>query len=138
MNESGNPMESDPSVDYLSGLQIMRLTRNHDRAAFDCGIDSLNKFLKEVARENATRGLSITYVATYDQRTIVGYYTLIPNYPINADRIPGQDSTSTIPAILFGKLAVATEHQGRKIGRFLLFSAMYDSQVIADRDGAEV
>src|SRR5437016_6114699 len=70
------------------------------------------------------------------------YHTIVahrvPNYPINTDSIPGQISTSTIQAILFGKLAVATEHQGRKIGRFLLYSAMYDSQVIADRCGVEV
>ena len=35
----------------------------HDRAAFDCGEESLNVFLKRQARQNASRNLGVTHVA---------------------------------------------------------------------------
>ncbi|MDQ5941598.1 MAG: hypothetical protein QG572_411, partial [Pseudomonadota bacterium] len=39
-------------------LTVSELDAHHDRAAFDCGDAALNDFLKKLARQQASRGLS--------------------------------------------------------------------------------
>ena len=88
-------------------MQYVKLTRTHHRAAFDCGVESLNHFLKTVAREEADRDLGVTYVATPDGVTIAGYYTLA-SYSVRGELFPPGSKlsqTRAIPAVLLGKLA---------------------------------
>lgn len=119
-------------------MQYVKLTRAHNRAAFDCGVQSLNHFLKTVAREEADRDLGVTYVATPDGVTIAGYYTLA-SYSVQGELFPSGtkfSSTRAIPAILLGKLAVATTMQGQGFGTQILFQALYDCQRVADVAGS--
>ena len=56
---------------------IELLTRDHDRQPFDCGVTSLNDFLKKHARQNAEEDVSRTYVAIRPPSLqVIGYYTL--------------------------------------------------------------
>ena len=119
-------------------MHYVKLTRAHHRASFDCGVDSLNHFLKIVAREEADRNLGVTYVATPDGITIAGYYTLA-SYSVQGELFPSGSklsSTRAIPAILLGKLAIATTLQGQGFGNQLLFQALYDCQRVADIAGS--
>ncbi len=40
------------------------LTRSHNRAGFDCGVQELNVFLHNLAHQNFKKGLSRTFVLT--------------------------------------------------------------------------
>jgi phage tail sheath protein FI len=51
------------------------LTRDHDRNTFDCGVPTLNDYLKKYALQNQKKYTARTYVATRANR-IVGYYSL--------------------------------------------------------------
>src|SRR5437660_754259 len=64
-----------------SDFTIAPLEKSHNRADFDCNVDSLNSFLRSNARQNASRFHSRTYVAypSDHARTIAGYYTLTLN-----------------------------------------------------------
>ena len=119
-------------------MQYVKLTRTHHRAAFDCGVESLNHFLKTVAREEADRDLGVTYVATSDGVTIAGYYTLA-SYSVRGELFPPGSKlshTRAIPAVLLGKLAVSTTMQGKGFGTQILFQALYDCQRVADIAGS--
>ncbi|MBH0178773.1 MAG: GNAT family N-acetyltransferase [Nitrospira sp.] len=54
---------------------IEKLQPHHAVDAFDCGQESLNRFLKKHALENHRSGGSQTYVGLADD-AVIGYYTL--------------------------------------------------------------
>lgn len=119
-------------------MQYVKLTRAHNRVAFDCGVESLNHFLKSVAREEADRDLGVTYVATRDGVSIEGYYTLA-SYSVQGEVFPPASrfsATRAIPVILLGKLAVDASLHGKGFGAQLLFQALYDCQRVADITGS--
>ena len=45
-------------------MEIARLGEHHVRERFESGVPALDEFLKRFARQNDTKGLSRTYVAT--------------------------------------------------------------------------
>lgn len=60
--------------------EFQALSRKHDRAAFDCGSEPLNSFLKTTARQHQDRGISRTFVLIDPMSAaplrILGYFTL--------------------------------------------------------------
>ena len=56
------------------------ISKNHDRAAFDCGEDSLNIYLNRYARQNHESGGAKCFVASPHgaPARILGFYTLSP------------------------------------------------------------
>jgi hypothetical protein len=61
----------------LSRWRIERLAERHSRGAFDCGVESLNVFLRAHAGQNARKDVSRTYVASCDDSDeVAGYYTI--------------------------------------------------------------
>jgi hypothetical protein len=56
------------------------IAKKHDRKAFDCGQEDLNRFLRQFARQAHEHGASKTYVAVDDAdgKIILGYYTPSP------------------------------------------------------------
>ena len=108
-------------------FKLEALTEDHDRAGFDCGVEPLNRYLKEIARQHEAKGISKTYVlvAEDDPATIAGYFTLtfcqidtskLP--PKAAKKLPKQ-----IPAMRLGRLAVSQTRQRQGIGQMLLSGA---------------
>ena len=51
---------------------------DHDRAAFSCGDASLDRYIREQARQDVKRGLASVFVITAkdDRKQILAYYTL--------------------------------------------------------------
>lgn len=43
-------------------MVIEPLAAHHERAGFDCGVASMNQYLRQYARQNDARGISRTYV----------------------------------------------------------------------------
>ncbi len=110
----------------LVSFEFVPLTKAHDRAAFDCGVPSLNSYLQRSARQNQDRDIGRTCVALEPgQVRVWGYYTLssasteFEEYPENAGlpRYP-------IPAVLLARLAVDKQRHGQGLGRELLIHAL--------------
>ena len=103
------------------------LSREHDRAAFRSGIDALDRYLRELALQDIKRRVAGCFVTLDDARKITGFYTLAATsvavdalQPELTKRLPRYP---LVPAVLIGRLAVAAEHQGKGLGRALLFDA---------------
>ena len=105
---------------------------------FDCGEPSLNRFLRETARQYADRDFGVTYVAIPEvgSSQILGYYTMTMA-EIASEVIPqkGLPSRQPIPVALLGRLAVDLGTQGNRVGERLLFDALSNTQQISSRIG---
>jgi ribosomal protein S18 acetylase RimI-like enzyme len=105
------------------------LDAGHDRKAFACGVEVLDRYLRTQAGQDARRRVSNCFVAVADDRTtIAGYYTLAASsIPIDdlpndvAGRLPRYP---LVPAALIGRLAVDRRHAGRGLGSALLYDAL--------------
>jgi hypothetical protein len=52
------------------------LTREHDRTAFRCGVEALDRYLREFALQDMRRRVSGCFIALDEWRRIIGFYTL--------------------------------------------------------------
>jgi predicted GNAT family N-acyltransferase len=103
--------------------------KQHDRAGFDCGVEALNRYLKNLAAQHRTKGIATTFVLVdSDQPTmILGYYSLsaaalLFDQLTHADRkgLP----TYPIPAVRIGRLAASVSARGPGLGEMLLQNAI--------------
>jgi len=119
-------------------IQIERLTRAHDRNAFDCGEPSLNNYLQRFALQNDERGIGRTFVAIESGNAhILGYYTLAMG-KVTFDAVPDSKKLPPrmpVPVVLLGRLAVDNGRKGSGLGRTLLLHALWRSQQIASHAG---
>ena len=103
---------------------IERLTKVHDRSAFDCGVEGLNDFLKTQARKNAEQGVSVTWVAVEEGATkILGYISVTMSHVAYEDANPEitrRLPRYPIPMLHVGRLATDLRTQGKGIGSRLL------------------
>ena len=109
-------------------FKIEPLGKKHDRAAFFCGKDSLDQYLKKQAGQSAGKNLAAVLVLTPDGKRIAGYYTL-SSYAVMLDEIPEDIAKKLtrmqeIPATLLGRLARSVEFRGQGIGETLLVDAL--------------
>jgi GNAT superfamily N-acetyltransferase len=104
------------------------IAKKHDRKAFDCGQEDLNRFLQQFARQAHEHGASKTYVAVDDAdgKTIFGYYTLSPAQ-VDFYRVPEVARLSLgrhdVGGFRLARLAVSKPFQSRGIGGQLLVAA---------------
>ncbi len=111
-----------------AALIIERLDeKRHDRRKFDCGEESLNRFLHTAAGQDSRRDLSMTFVLTPEPNSceIMGYYVLLASV-VRAEIVPDKKLPPhrEIPIALLGRLAVNNTYKGQGLGRLLLFDAM--------------
>ena len=109
-------------------LKIEPLGKKHDRAAFSCGNDSLDQYLKNQAGQAVDKNLAAVFVLTSDGKKIAGYYTL-SSYAVNIDEIPEEIARrltriQEVPATLLGRLARSVEFRGQGVGEILLVDAL--------------
>lgn len=106
--------------------QFVPLNKSHDRAGFSCGVDALDLYLRERARQDERRSVARVYVLAAGAR-IGGYYTLsaaelsLADLDHLVDRLPRYPS---VPCIRIGRLAVALEMRGRGVGSMLVADAV--------------
>jgi GNAT superfamily N-acetyltransferase len=111
-------------------LIFEKLGRQFDREAFDCGVDSLNVFLKRYALQNFKRNLGVTIVAVGENSLskILGYHT-VSMAQVSFKEIPEELSGGIprypIPAMRIGRLAVDSSAQGMGLGGELLRDALF-------------
>jgi GNAT superfamily N-acetyltransferase len=104
--------------------------KQHDRAAFSCEQESLDRYLKERASQEIKKRVAAVYVLTPDGKTIAGYYTL-SQYAIEAGELPPEliqqlhlPKYDKLPATLLGRLARSKQFKGRGFGELLLMGAL--------------
>lgn len=109
-------------------MQVLPLTGNHDRQAFDCGRQELNDWLRQVARQHQDKGLSKTFVAVRENapERICAYYALTLAELENR-HLPEawrKKMPRRIPGVRLGRLAVDKPNQGKGLGELLLVDAL--------------
>lgn len=109
-------------------FKIEPLCKKHDRAAFSCGKDSLDQYLKSQAGQAVGKNLAAVFVLTPDGKRIAGYYTL-SSYAVKLDEIPEEIARKLtrmqeVPATLLGRLARSVEFRGQGIREILLVDAL--------------
>ena len=109
------------------------LAKTHDRLAFGCGVEVLDRYLKEYVSQDVRRGVTSCYVARpTDGLRVVGYYTIsmgdVPLADLPRDvarRLPRYPS---VPVARIGRLAVDLTHRGKGLGGVLLMNAVTRAQ----------
>lgn len=110
-------------------FRIELLGLKHDRAAFSCGVDVLDVYLRKQASQDFKKHAAVPFVLTPDGRTIAGYYTL-SQYAVRLDHVPPEVAKKlprypVVPATLIGRLAVSTAFRGQGHGETLLMDALH-------------
>lgn len=108
--------------------RIEPLASGHDRRAFSCGIEALDRYLQTQAGQDMRRRVANCFVAVSDQSEAVGgYYTIaassIPMDDLPADVAKRLPRYPLLPAVLIGRLAVDRRHAHQGLGSALLFDA---------------
>lgn len=118
-------------------MWITKLNLHHQRQTFDCGVEPLNRFIKQQANQLIKRYETVVYVAE-EQQQVVGFYTL-SRCEIHQTQAPillkKQSPYTPIPAVLLGRLAVDCRYQQRGLGRDLLLHAMTTCKQLANMMG---
>lgn len=103
------------------------LRRDHPRDAFVSGVAALDSYLRELALQDVKRRVAGCFAAVAGDGEIAGFYTLAATH-VPMDALPPEIATKlprypVIPAILMGRLAVASRHQGKGLGSALVADA---------------
>lgn len=104
------------------------LSKEHDRKTFQSGVEALDRYLRELALQDIKRHIAGCFIALTDANEIAGFYTLaatsVPFDALPADLTEKLPHYPVIPAMLLGRLAVASKYQGKGLGRALVADAV--------------
>jgi GNAT superfamily N-acetyltransferase len=115
-------------------FEIEKLRREHDLSQFDCGNTTLNIWLQKYAWTNQQADSAKTYVALAENR-VAGYYALTTgsvHRHESPERIAKGLANHPIGIVLLARLAVDNAHQGKGLGKALLFDALTRIEEAAD------
>lgn len=110
--------------------RIEPLDKRHDRSAFACGSEALDRYLKQQARQDADKHVAAPFVLVHPPASqVLGYYTLSAS-TVRVDEIPEALTRKLpryplLPVTLLGRLAVDQTTKGQGAGTFLLMDALY-------------
>jgi predicted GNAT family N-acyltransferase len=112
-------------------FKIEPLDEHHDRTAFSCGNEELDRYLQKQAGQDMNKRVAVVFVATEDGKTIAGFYALSAHM-LNVGELPEAVAKKlpkypNVPATLLGRLAVSQRFRGRGLGEFLLMDALKQS-----------
>ncbi len=118
---------------------IVRLSKDHDRKAFSCGVPSLDAFLHQYVSQYEKRDLGRSYVLVKDDEPrVYGYFTLAAGHiepeevpPPHAKKLPKH----TVPVMLLARLAIDQSVRGQGLGADLLAEANAITVELAERVG---
>ncbi len=111
-------------------LQIVLLdSKKHQRKQFNCGVESLDKYIVKFASQDIKRKAATVFVLIDSPNLdVIAYYTLssftleatelepslakkLPRYPL-------------LPATMLGRLAVDQNYRGKNLGKLMLIDAL--------------
>ncbi len=98
------------------------LAKHHNKQAFDCGNDDINRYLQTIASQHAKKGIARTHVLA-DGAIIKAFYTLSNISILNHNgKVKGYPRE--IPAILIGRIGVDKNYQGQGLSKLALSDAL--------------
>jgi len=118
-----------PESRQPKGYRVEALGKQHNRSAFSCGAEPLDRYLREQARQDSRKRVAAPFVLCEgESNAVLGYNTLsvlsvdvgawpkyvslkLPKYPF-------------VPATLLGRLAVDRGLRSRGAGEHLLMDAL--------------
>lgn len=118
-------------------LKFYELNKTFDRENFDCGIQELNTFLKQEARQQQSKNINRTFVLVDDQQgynKVLAYYSIsmceisLASLPKN---IKKKLPKYPIPAARIGRLAVDKTVQKQGLGKLVLIDALLRIKKVA-------
>ena len=105
---------------------------------FDCGDRQLNHWFRTKAFSNEAVGFTRTHVM-HNAASLVGFFTLsAAAVDIEAAALGEASAPDPIPAILLGRMAVASDFQGMGVGKRLLLDAFEKANHAAEKVGAAI
>ena len=112
-------------------LKVELLDATHDRRGFDCGMEALNRYLQQIARQHIAKGISKTFVLVEEHaaapKPVLGFFT-ISLCQVLGQQVPAKWAKklpAQIPAMRLGRLAVARTQHGAGYGKALLVEALH-------------
>jgi len=107
------------------------LEAKHDRAAFSCGVETLDEYLRTQAGQDLRKRAAVPFVITPDGKRVAGYYTL-SQYAVELDVVPPELAKKLprypmVSVTLLGRLAVSIDFRGQGLGATLLMDALHRS-----------
>lgn len=118
-------MNPDPAAPFF----VEVLGDRHERAAFACGVEALDRYFREQAGQDMHRRVAVVFVLVERATgSVAGFYTLAST-GIALDSLPPELARKLpryplVPATLLGRLAVDREHRGQDLGQLLLLDAL--------------
>ena len=115
------------------------LTPDHRLSDFDCGDETLNRWLTTKALHNQAGGASRTWVVTIDDQ-VVAFYASSTAVILRAEatKRAARNQPEPVPAVLLGRLAVNAKYQGQGLGAALLKHFLLKAVEVAQITGVRV
>ena len=103
---------------------------NHDRAAFCCGDEALDRYFQTQATQDIRRRIANCFVVVeVATGRVAAYYTLsaasIPLVDLPTDETKRLPRYPTLPVVRIGRLAVDRRFQRRGLGELMLMNAVH-------------
>ncbi|MFC7409469.1 GNAT family N-acetyltransferase [Hydrogenophaga atypica] len=113
------------------------LRPDHDLSGFECGEASLDEWLKRRALSNQLSGASRTFVVLDAKGLVRGYYALAAGAVAHEQATSGirRNMPDPIPVLVLGRLAIATQAQGHRLGASLLQDAVLRAVTVSENTG---
>lgn len=115
---------------------------DHDRAAFSCAKESLDRYIREHASQDVKRGLATVFVITSidEPKKVLAYYSL-SSRELKLNQLPPEIAKKagkygSIGVTLLGRLACDSSCKGTGIGALALIDALYRSLTAASEVGS--
>ncbi|WP_434717207.1 GNAT family N-acetyltransferase (plasmid) [Paraburkholderia sp. A2RO-4L] len=119
---------------------IRPLENDDDRSTFDCGVESLNVWLKQTAGQNERKRFTRTYVMVHpdDPKTVIGYYALMATSAETVGLPSKRRLPEKVSAVLLARLALDNneKYRGQGLGESLLMHALYTANEASNLIGA--
>ena len=117
------------SKDQQPTYHFEPLGNQHDRMAFSCGVETLDRYFRgDPIRQDISRRVTNAFVLTPDGKFVAGFYTLSPisilsvDLPLSlAKKLPKRP----IGATLIGRMGRDSSLRGKGIGEVLLMDALH-------------
>ena len=112
------------------------ITGDHGLAGFDCGVASLNDWLKKRALKNQAAGASRCFVLCVGAE-VMAYYSLSAG-AISHESVPKgvrRNMPDPLPVLLLGRLAVDQRYHNQGVGQALLRDALLRAIQVAGNAG---
>ena len=110
-------------------FRVEPLNERHDRAAFACGEEPLDRYLRTQATQDIRRRVASCFVAIeVATGRFAAYYTIaaasIPTPQLPPEILKRLPRHPTLPAVRIGRLAVDVAFRGRGLGAAMLADAV--------------